>query len=272
MSTDWLAGGDDLPVFSVLERPLKFIAPDSTVETKTYWKVSTDGSALELIYACGKGLVAFTKQKFLFDENGALVRAGLLDAASKMKSQECVVVRSPRDETKLSAGEAIGAIAALLAEFEKYRFSLGDYSSFSPKHAKRVEAAIQRLLRLMREHNDGKALDRFGCDMLAAICDKALGNLSAGRSHFERSPRPAEARVHLIGPLEVCFRLLYGESATTRFVWRDDLPTQQADGAFVRFVCAFFAEVGCPCSRNTVHSALVARRKKQGRSKARTSC
>jgi hypothetical protein len=235
-------------------------------EFKIFWKVNSDGSFIEMTY-CERGVVSLILRVYDYDQSWNLVQNSLLDALTNVNKADAIVVRTRGDVEKIGVVEVIGAIAALLAEFEKYRFSLGDNLSFSVKHAKRVQSTIERLLKHVRNPKDGPALNRFGTDMLAAAAEVIYENLEAAKLQRERSPRPKQARTLLIGALEACFRIIYGQDATTKFVQYKEINAEHADGPFVRFACAFLEAVGSPSMPNTVHSELVAWRKLQGRSK-----
>lgn len=225
------------------------------VETQRSERCYVHTTGVVTIEACDEhaNLVRATALDYEFDRQGALIRLNSTDRASNTQIDKASCVRTKGDKTPLTDEQALGVMAALLREFNRFRLSL---SHRTVKQHERMVTAGKRYGSELDKH-----LSHGPPDPPAEIVRDLCGSLTKqheGQIEFIKvwTQSQREARAQFMGPLQVAFQLLYGKAATSGYELVGETERLEADTPFIRFAEAFFIMVGCPCKRNTINRAL----------------
>ena len=195
------------------------------------WDATSHGIVGKALLQHGD-VTSFTQQSFRFDDSGSLIRSSIRNGNTEDLAE--VLMRSPGQVEAITSDQVLGAIAALLKACHRLRFSMGKASKLSADKAAKIESAGRRFIELINQHLE-EGLERLGGSWVSAINEQFVEKVQATRKAIEKEKveRVPEVRIQLMGPLQVCFRLLYGNEPTSAY------SGGQADTPFVNFANAF---------------------------------
>lgn len=255
---DWLADGEEAFAIASKRSDSPTISREPEPPKIILWDATSQGIVSKALWQ-NEDLVSFTEESFCFDNSGSLVRTSSRNGNTDDRAE--VLMRSPGQGEKVTPDEVLAAIAALLKACHRFRYSMGKASKLSADNAAKVERAGKRFIKLIDDHRE-EGLEGLGGPWVSAVTEQFIEKVQATRKAIEKQKvtRVPEARIQLMGPLQVCFRLLYGGEPTSAY------SGGQADTPFIHFASAFMLAIGWPCAPNTVHDALVDWRARYGAS------
>jgi hypothetical protein len=158
----------------------------------------------------------------------------------------------------LSHEAAFAAFAALMRAVDTQQLSL---RGFAPRDLDKklaaIERACQKLSSLVNEP-EVKLLGGIGAEAMGLASKHFRSRTREVRGLMNNYRKPSAAREACIGPLLQCFAILFGNepkrvgSGQKKKVDGYD----STHGPFVRFAHAFFKEMKCPCTLNTVKAEV----------------
>jgi hypothetical protein len=118
-----------------------------------------------------------------------------------------------------------------------------------------IERASLRLAALVTEP-EVKILKGIGAEAVALACKHFHLQTRDVRKLMKHYEKRSAAREECIGPLQKCYTLLFGARPKRGNKSKNGGSSVADHGPFVRFAVAFFKEMKCPCTSNTVKAVV----------------
>ena len=224
----------------------------------TSWWCSLDGYVGKFNCDEWNQIHFHTRCTYRFSADGSLVRTSSRDmiTLAYVERDVAIPIRQQSDQGAITPEVAIAAMAALLYEFRELYPSLSRTTNAGlSRQLIEVERVARRLAGLL-DASELKVLREIGSEAFALANKNLAKQIRSLRLLANKYPKKKNARMLAIGPLQTCFRLLFGLPATSHRKLVGTIPSYRADGPFIRFAHAFFSQMGCGCAMDTIHCAL----------------
>lgn len=234
------------------------IRPRGLAPISTTWWCSSLGILRKLVNE-REHIDVSDYSSYEFRDDGSLARTNTYDyiTSAFVEKDAAIEVRGIHDPSPVSAEVVFAAFAALMAAVDAQQLTLrGLTPTGLSRKLSEIERNLLKVATLVAEP-EAKILRGIGVDALSMACKHFRLQIRDVRGRMRHYPKQAAARIACIGPLYQCFTLLFGsEARRDRNQKMKASPSDAQYWPFVRFAVAFFEEMQCPCTPNTVKAAV----------------